>query len=561
MTLVSLVATTLGRLLAAGLREPAQLRCALVGGGPVPAALVERARFAGVPVAKTYGLTEACSQVSTQPVALLASSADTRGPGAEGGLPLFCTRLQIAPDGEILVGGPTVAPGALEGDGWLHTGDEGAIDERGHLLVSGRKSEMIVTGGESVAPAEIEAAVETHMGVLEAAVIGRADPEWGEAVTAIVVVEPGAQVEVEKLRAHCVRRLAPFKVPKQFILTYRPLPRTQSGKIARHELAAGWRTQEQRSWIQVEDEVSKIEDDDPGAAEQDPGAAEQDPGAAEQDARAASLERWDSSAAGWIRQQEMLRDFSASLTHWLIEAISPQPGHRLLELMAGVGETGLLAAELVVPGGEVIISDQSEAMLDGARERARELGVQNARFERMDAEWIDSPVATLDGIICRWGLMLLVDPEASLSEMRRVLRPGAPVALAVWDAPEHNPWVTIPDQLLQEHGLAEPRVAGSSSPGMFALADRSRLLALLEQAGFTEVETDALDVTQRAASFERFWEARLDIDRSFHDAVLSQPEPQMAALQDALAVRFEPFTLEDGSLALPGRTLVARASA
>jgi O-succinylbenzoic acid--CoA ligase len=229
-TLVSLVATTLTRLLDAGLHEPPTLRCALTGGGPVPAALVRRAHAAGVPVSLTYGLTESCSQATTTPVAAIG------GPPASAGTPLFCTRLRIAADGEILVAGPTVAPGALASDGWLHTGDLGELDAQGCLRVSGRKADTIVSGGENVAPAEVEAVLESHEGVLEAAVLGREDPQWGEAVTAIVVARAGAQLDTAHLRAHCAGALAPYKVPKHFVLASEPLPRTRSGKLLRREL-------------------------------------------------------------------------------------------------------------------------------------------------------------------------------------------------------------------------------------------------------------------------------------------------------------------------------------
>ncbi|MBA3807090.1 MAG: AMP-binding protein, partial [Solirubrobacterales bacterium] len=234
VTLVSLVATTLSRLLDAGLERPPALRCALTGGGPVPAALLERAAAAGVPVSLTYGLTEACSQVTTTPAAELRESggvvAGTAGPA------LFCTRVEIAADEEILVRGPTVARGALAADGWLHSGDLGTLDEHGRLRVTGRKADTIVSGGENVAPAEVEAVLEAHAGVLEAAVLGRVDAEWGEAVTAIVVARAGAQLDADQLRAHCVATLAPFKVPKRFVLSGEPLPRTRSGKLLRREL-------------------------------------------------------------------------------------------------------------------------------------------------------------------------------------------------------------------------------------------------------------------------------------------------------------------------------------
>jgi O-succinylbenzoic acid--CoA ligase len=230
ITLASLVATTLSRLLDAGLQNPPALRAALTGGGPVPAALVRRANAAGVRVSMTYGLTETCSQVTTTPTAALADGAQAAGPA------LFCTRVRCADDGEILVAGPTVAPCALAADGWLHTGDLGVFDERGRLRVTGRKADTIVSGGENVAPNEVEAVLEAHPDVLEAAVVGLPDEQWGEAVTAIVVTRQGAAPDGEALRAHCAAALASYKVPKRVLLRGEPLPRTRSGKLLRREL-------------------------------------------------------------------------------------------------------------------------------------------------------------------------------------------------------------------------------------------------------------------------------------------------------------------------------------
>jgi o-succinylbenzoate---CoA ligase len=264
--LVSLVATTLARLLDAGLEHPLALRCVLVGGGPVPAALLDRARAAGVPVSLTYGLTEACSQVTTLPLAETGMLAETgtRAAGARhpasvagaclpasvaldrersaaptAGPPLFCTRLRIASDGEIEVAGPTVAQVAADADGWLRTGDLGKLDADGCLQVTGRKADTIVSGGENVAPTEVEAVLEEHPEVLEAAVIGRVDERWGEAVTALVVVRAGARLPDDALREHCAARLAPYKVPKRVVVVQGPLPRTRSGKLLRRELTRG----------------------------------------------------------------------------------------------------------------------------------------------------------------------------------------------------------------------------------------------------------------------------------------------------------------------------------
>jgi O-succinylbenzoic acid--CoA ligase len=230
ITLASLVATTLSRLLDAGLQNPPALRAALTGGGPVPAALVRRANAAGVRVSMTYGLTETCSQVTTTPTAALADGEQAAGPA------LFCTRVRCADDGEILVAGPTVAPCALAADGWLRTGDLGVFDERGRLRVTGRKADTIVSGGENVAPNEVEAVLEAHPDVLEAAVVGLPDEQWGEAVTAIVVTRQGAAPDGEALRAHCAAALASYKVPKRVLLRGEPLPRTRSGKLLRREL-------------------------------------------------------------------------------------------------------------------------------------------------------------------------------------------------------------------------------------------------------------------------------------------------------------------------------------
>ncbi|MFL5862932.1 MAG: AMP-binding protein [Solirubrobacteraceae bacterium] len=217
VTLVSLVPTMLSRLLDAGLREPPALRRVLLGGGPIALSLLTRAHHAQVPVSPSYGMTEACSQIATD------------------GVPLLGTELRIAGDGEVLVRGRTVAADALGPDGWLHTGDLGALDDGGRLVIAGRKADTIVTGGENVAPVEVEAVLLEHPAVRDAAVFGRSDPEWGEAIIAQVVLAIGADVPAEALRAHCVQRLAPFKVPKRFE-PVAAVPRGTTGKLLRREL-------------------------------------------------------------------------------------------------------------------------------------------------------------------------------------------------------------------------------------------------------------------------------------------------------------------------------------
>jgi O-succinylbenzoic acid--CoA ligase len=217
ITLVSLVPTMLARLLDAGLQSPPTLRWALLGGGPIAPALLERATAAGVPVAPTYGMTEACSQIATF------------------GWPLAGVEVRVADDDEVLVCGPIVSAGAVSEDGWLHTGDLGRFDASGRLEIIGRKSDTIVSGGENVAPAEVEAVLLEHPAVADAAVHPRPDPEWGEAVVATVVLRDGVSATSDALKAHCAARLAAFKVPKQVVFADR-LPRTPSGKLLRRQL-------------------------------------------------------------------------------------------------------------------------------------------------------------------------------------------------------------------------------------------------------------------------------------------------------------------------------------
>jgi o-succinylbenzoate---CoA ligase len=227
-TIVSLVPTMLSRLLDAGVPLE-RLRCALIGGGPLPQDLLERAFDAGISVAPTYGLTECASQVATMPPGEARERPGSAGP------PILTTEIRIDDDGLICVRGPSVAPGEVGEDGWFRTSDLGRLDEEGYLYVLGRADETIVTGGKNVAPAEVEQALLEHPAVADAAVHGREDPEWQEAVVATIVVVDGTDVSEEDLREFCRARLAPHKVPKSVSFT-RELPRNAQGKLLRDRL-------------------------------------------------------------------------------------------------------------------------------------------------------------------------------------------------------------------------------------------------------------------------------------------------------------------------------------
>jgi O-succinylbenzoic acid--CoA ligase len=227
ITLTSLVTTQLVRLLEAGVNL-SRPRAVLVGGGPVPIEILEEAMERGASVVQTYGLTETASQVTT------LAPHDARRKLGSAGRPLLTTHLRIS-EGEICVQGPVVAPGCADEDGWLHTGDLGRIDDEGFLYVEDRLGDVIVTGGENVLPGEVEEVLLRHPAVADAAAVGRVDPEWQEAVEAVVVLRDGAAAEAAELREHCAESLARYKVPKR-IRFASELPRTPSGKLLRRAL-------------------------------------------------------------------------------------------------------------------------------------------------------------------------------------------------------------------------------------------------------------------------------------------------------------------------------------
>lgn len=250
VTIVSVVSVMLQRMLEhRGARPyPATLRCLLLGGGPAPRPLLEACAARGAPVAQTYGLTEATSQVAT------LAPADALRKLGSAGQPLLPTELRIERDGEpsvagevgeILVRGPTVMRGyanlpdesapALRG-GWLHTGDLGYLDDEGYLYVVSRRNDLIISGGENIYPAEIEAILLGHPAVEEVAVVGVPDERWGQAPAAVVTLRQGMAASEAELIAFCREQLAGYKVP-QSIRFVAALPRNAAGKLMRDAVA------------------------------------------------------------------------------------------------------------------------------------------------------------------------------------------------------------------------------------------------------------------------------------------------------------------------------------
>jgi SAM-dependent methyltransferase len=278
------------------------------------------------------------------------------------------------------------------------------------------------------------------------------------------------------------------------------------------------------------------------------------------DFRAQSRKHWAEQAEGWEARRDEHRTATMPVSAWMIDAIDPQPGQTLLELAAGAGDTGLLAAELVEPGGTLISSDFSPEMLQVAQRRAAELGVRNVRFKQIDAETsVDLEAGSIDGALCRWGYMLMADPENALRETRRVLRSGGRLALAAWAGREHNPWIELPVRELVTHGLAEPPPPGL--PGPFAWAENGVIAEQLDAAGFTEHHVEPLDFDRPYRSAADWWNDHVTVSTWFAQAVARASDDELAAIGDAIDEHAERFKQPDGTLRIPARTWVAWAAA
>jgi SAM-dependent methyltransferase len=243
----------------------------------------------------------------------------------------------------------------------------------------------------------------------------------------------------------------------------------------------------------------------------------------------------------------------------MIEALDLQPGDTVLELAAGPGDVGFLAAEMVAPGGTVISSDFVPEMVNAAQQRAAALGVRNVRFRQLDAQSIDFETASLDGVLCRWGYMLMADGESALRETRRVLKPGARVALAVWAPAEHNPWMALIGRELLARGWVGQPEPGSTGP--FDWAEDGVLEEHLQAAGFTEYGIEPLDFTIADESADAWLSVSRDLSRNFSNAVAGRSTDEVEDLQAALRAAAQPFVRADGSVEFPARTWVAWAAA
>ena len=269
-----------------------------------------------------------------------------------------------------------------------------------------------------------------------------------------------------------------------------------------------------------------------------------------------ALENWQTIAPGWERRRAQIEETTRLVTEWMVRALDPQPGETVLELAAGPGDVGFAAAALLGDEGRLISSDFSFEMLEVARRRAAELALGNVEHRQFDAEDIPLDDDSVDGVLCRFAVMLMPDPEAAVAEIRRVLRPDGRLAVAVWSTAQRNPWVSIAGRILVERGHAPP--PDPDAPGPFVLAEHERLRDLLERNGFTAVHIEEVPLLMKYDDVDDFIAVSTETSGMLARIWAEVSDSEREAIATRLAEDFAPFAVENG-YELPGVAVVTSA--
>lgn len=274
--------------------------------------------------------------------------------------------------------------------------------------------------------------------------------------------------------------------------------------------------------------------------------------------RTMNYEVAEAIAPTWERHRASIEEVSAPVREWMIEELAAQRGQTVLELAAGVGDTGFEAAGIVGEEGRLISTDFSPAMLEAARRRGAELGLENVDYRVIDAERIELDTDSVDGVLCRFGYMLMADAAQALAETRRVLRPGGRLGLAVWGAPERNPFFSVIAMNMVQGGHAPPPEP-PPAPGLFSMASEERTTALLEGAGFSGARTEEVPVRFAFDDVDEYLSFVGDTAGPIAMALRGVPRDERARIKTRLEEAFAPFATDTG-YELPGVALVAVAS-
>lgn len=272
-----------------------------------------------------------------------------------------------------------------------------------------------------------------------------------------------------------------------------------------------------------------------------------------EESRAKSLHLWDEMAPGWEKRIDYMSSVTHRVSEWLVDRLDPQPGDVVLDIAAGPGETGFLAARRIEPEGRLISTDFAPDMVEVAKRRAADLGIKNADFRVMDAERMDLESDSVDGALCRWGFMLMLDPRAAFAETRRVLRDGGKFAFSVWGPPDVNPWVTVIGMVMTQQGYP-PQSDPFGPGGMFSLAKTDTLREALTQAGFPQIDIEEMEVHWRFGSFDEVWGFFTELAGAVATLIKQLDAEKVEKLRAAAEEACKYYEIDDGFV-FPGMTI------
>jgi ubiquinone/menaquinone biosynthesis C-methylase UbiE len=266
---------------------------------------------------------------------------------------------------------------------------------------------------------------------------------------------------------------------------------------------------------------------------------------------------WDGLAPAWERHRTQVFEGFRPVSDWLVEHVSPQPGQTILEVAAGPGDTGFLAAERLGGTGTLISSDIAPGMVDAVRRGAAARGLPNVDCRVMDAQRLDLDDASVDGVLSRLGFMLMPDPAAAFREVRRVLRPGGRLAYAVIGSPAANQWMGLMMMALAQRGHT-PAGDPFGPSGPFSLSDHDRNRALLAEAGFDDVEVSELTGAMPFDSPGAYWDLQSQVGGPIPAIVAALPADEVAEVRATVEAMVEQYATGDG-WAVPSSLVVVAA--
>jgi ubiquinone/menaquinone biosynthesis C-methylase UbiE len=262
--------------------------------------------------------------------------------------------------------------------------------------------------------------------------------------------------------------------------------------------------------------------------------------------RQTSHEIWERISGNWDSERVFIHSATAPVNERMVERLDPKPGETILDVACGTGDTGFLAAARIGPDGKLISTDFAAGMVDAAKGVSAQLGLDNVEHRVLDAERMDFDDSSIDGVLCRFGYMLMADPAAALGETRRVLRDGGRLVLGVWSAPDENQWAFVPGRVLVERGHMPP--PEPEAPGIFAMADPERIRALVTGAGFSEPEIEQVDIVWPYETVDEHWSFTRKLAGPLADAVDKLDEDERESVRLEVGSQIEEL-MADGSVA------------